>query len=70
MFSLTGIVKGIDSDQNSYVEKTMEDNETFDAAGILKKNPSFEGRLKYWTNELCAEKPQTFDIVLAVRSPA
>jgi NAD+ kinase len=67
MLRLMGISQSIESNQNSYVEKTMEDNKTFDAAGLLKKNPSYEGRLKYWTNELCAEKPQTFDIVLAVR---
>jgi NAD+ kinase len=52
---------------HSYVEQTMEDNKAFDAAGLLEKNPSYQGRLKYWTNELCAQKPQTFDIVLAVR---
>ncbi|KAH5697002.1 hypothetical protein HBI44_103360 [Parastagonospora nodorum] len=49
-----------------YVEQTLEENKAFDAAGLLKKNPSYQGRLKYWTNELCAEKPQTFDIVLAL----
>lgn len=52
----------------SYVEETLKENKTFDAAGLLEKNPSYEGRLKYWTNELCAKKPQTFDIVLAVRN--
>jgi NAD+ kinase len=50
-----------------YVEQTLEDNKTFDAAGLLEKDPSYKERLKYWTNELCAQKPQTFDIVLAVR---
>jgi hypothetical protein len=45
----------------------MEENKTFDAAGLLEKNPAYQGRLKYWNNELCAQKPQTFDIVLAVR---
>lgn len=52
---------------HSYVEETLKDNKVFDAAGLLESNPSYEGRLKYWTNELCAKKPQTFDIVLAVR---
>jgi hypothetical protein len=36
---------------------------------LLKEHPEFKGRLKFWTNKLCAEKPQTFDIVLAVRLP-
>lgn len=44
----------------------MEHNKAFDAAGLLKDNPAYHGRLKYWTNEMCAQKPQTFDIVLAV----
>jgi hypothetical protein len=52
--------------KHSYVEQTLEDNKLFDAKGLLEKNPSYQGRLKFWTNELCAEKPETFDIVLAV----
>lgn len=44
----------------------MEKNHVFDAKGLLEKNSSYRGRLKYWTDELCAKKPQTFDIVLAV----
>lgn len=50
----------------SYVENTLQDNKAFDAAGLLEKNPSYRGRLKFWTNEMCAQKPHTFDIVLAV----
>lgn len=53
-----------------YVEHTLEDNNIFDAKGLLERNPSYEGRLKFWTNELCEQKPQTFDIVLAVSVPA
>lgn len=49
-----------------YVENTLEHNKLFDAKGLLEKNPSYDGRLKYWNNELCHDKPQTFDIVLAV----
>lgn len=56
-----------DASYRVYVEKTLEDNKIFDAAGLLEKNPSYKGRIKYWTNELCAQQPQTFDIVLAVR---
>lgn len=44
----------------------MEQSETFDAEGLLKENPDFQGRLKFWNNEICREQPQTFDIVLAV----
>ena len=51
----------------SYVEDTLEHNKAFDAEGLLASGNSFEGRLKFWTKRLCAERPQTFDIVLAVR---
>ncbi|KAF2681741.1 ATP-NAD kinase [Lentithecium fluviatile CBS 122367] len=49
-----------------YVEETLEHNNLFDAQGLVEKHPDYKGRLKFWTNELCAEKPQTFDIVLAL----
>jgi hypothetical protein len=55
-----------DSRYKVYVEETLSENKLFDAEGLLKKNSGYEGRLKFWTNELCAEKPHTFDIVLAV----
>lgn len=55
-----------DPKYNVYVEETLEDNKTFDKKGLLEKNSSYEGRLKFWTNELAEQKPQTFDIVLAV----
>ncbi|KAF2826056.1 ATP-NAD kinase [Ophiobolus disseminans] len=55
-----------DANYKVYIESTLEDNDIFDAAGLLEKNPEYQGRLKYWTNELCAHKPQTFDIVLAL----
>ncbi|KAI4628399.1 hypothetical protein J4E83_002949 [Alternaria metachromatica] len=53
------------SEHTVYVEQTLEDNKIFDAAGLLE-NEGFQGRLKFWTNEMCAQKPQTFDIVLAL----
>jgi NAD+ kinase len=49
-----------------YVEDTMEHNKAFDAKGLLKDHPNYEGRLKYWTNELCAKRPQTFDFVVTL----
>jgi NAD+ kinase len=55
-----------ESKYNVYVEDKLESNKIFDANGLLEKDPSYQGRLKYWNNELCSKKPQTFDIVLAV----
>lgn len=49
-----------------YVEHTLEGNKIFDKEGILKTDSSYKDRLKFWTNELAEQKPQTFDIVLAV----
>lgn len=51
--------------KRSYVEQTLKDNNIFDAAGLLQEK-EFGGRLKFWTNDMCAQRPQTFDIVLAV----
>lgn len=49
-----------------WVENTMENNKAFDAEGLLAKDPTWKHRLKYWTNELCAQKPHTFEICLAL----
>lgn len=50
----------------SYVENTLENNRLFDAKGLLSLDSSREGRLKYWTNELCVKHPQTFDFAVTV----
>ena len=50
----------------SYVEETLKDNHKFDAKGLISQDPSYERRLKYWTNELCAKHPHTFDLVVTV----
>jgi len=55
-----------DPNYTVYVEQTLEANNIFDAAGLLQVNPSFRGRLKFWTNELCSQNPETFDVVLAL----
>jgi NAD+ kinase len=49
-----------------YVENTLEHNKAFDPAGLLKENPEYEGRLKYWNNELARKKPHTFDFVITL----
>ncbi len=51
-----------------YVEDTLEHNRTFDAKSIVAKDPSREGRLKYWNNELCRKHPLTFDFAVTVVS--
>lgn len=49
-----------------WVENTMEHNKSFDAQSILAKDPSYQGRLKFWTTELCRRKPHTFEICIAL----
>ena len=49
-----------------YVEKTLETNHKFNAKELLAEDQSYGGRLKYWTNELCATRPNTFDFVVTV----
>jgi len=52
------------------VEQTLENNEKFGAKDIITRNPPYEKRLRYWTNEMCAESPHTFDLVVTVWFPA
>lgn len=34
--------------------------------GLVQIDPTFQGRLKFWDNELCRRHPHLFDIVLAL----
>ncbi|RMZ87018.1 hypothetical protein DV736_g5757, partial [Chaetothyriales sp. CBS 134916] len=49
-----------------YVEDTMQGHEDFDAAGLLKEDPSYKERLRYWNTELAREQPHTFDIAVTL----
>jgi NAD+ kinase len=56
-----------DVDYIVYVEDTMKENKTFDAAGLVAEDPdSFGPRLKYWNNELARHRPHTFDFVVTL----
>ena len=50
------------------MQDVLEHNHKFDTAGLLKQDPSYEGRLKYWNNELCEKHPHTFDFAISVSS--
>ena len=54
---------------DSYVENTLVEHRLFDKEGLLAEDPSYEGRLKCWTNDLCRSSPHTFDFVVTVRCP-
>lgn len=50
-----------------YVEQKLRSNAKFDAAGICERSGKDGGeRLKYWTEEMCRERPQTFDFVVTL----
>lgn len=55
-----------DSPYIVWVENILEDNETFDAKSLLAEDPSYEGRLKYWNNEVAKKHPHTFDFVVSL----
>ncbi|KAH0547543.1 hypothetical protein FGG08_000268 [Glutinoglossum americanum] len=55
-----------DSAYTVYVEQKLESNEKFDARGVISKDPSYQERLKYWTNEMCAKSPHTFDLIVTL----
>lgn len=44
----------------------MEHNAKFDAKSLTAGDVSREGRLKFWTNELAAKHPHTFDFVVTL----
>ena len=49
-----------------YVENTLKDHKSFDAAGLVKEDSSYGERLKYWDNELARRHPHTFDFVVTL----
>ncbi|KAK5704064.1 hypothetical protein LTR97_003077 [Elasticomyces elasticus] len=49
-----------------WVEETMRNSPIFNAKGLLEQDDSYKDRLRYWTNELCAKKPHTFEICIAL----
>ena len=51
---------------NVWVEETMRNSPTFDAASILEQDESYKDRLRFWTTEMCRRKPHTFEICLCL----
>lgn len=49
-----------------WVENILQNNKLFDAKGLLAEDPSYEGRLKYWDNEVTKKRPHTFDFVITL----
>ncbi|PUU75775.1 ATP-NAD kinase-like domain-containing protein [Tuber borchii] len=49
-----------------YVEDTLKDAPEFDAEGLEQKCPGYKSRLHYWSAELCAKRPHSFDFVITL----
>jgi NAD+ kinase len=50
-----------------WVEDKLEEHPKFNSKGLLTNgNGDYDGRLRYWNNDLCRRRPNTFDIVLGV----
>ncbi|KAF2762536.1 ATP-NAD kinase [Pseudovirgaria hyperparasitica] len=49
-----------------WVEETLEHNDLFDAKSLRESCPTCKDRLRFWNEELCAKRPQTFDIIVAL----
>ncbi|EWC44176.1 hypothetical protein DRE_07001 [Drechslerella stenobrocha 248] len=57
---------GSKSGVNVYVDKKLSISKRFDADGLVRENPEFEGKLRYWTPEMCYSSPDSFDLVLTL----
>lgn len=49
-----------------YVDSKFKDTPEFDAEGLFSLYPNYRPRLHWWTAELCAQKPHTFDFVMTL----
>lgn len=49
-----------------YVDSVFRDTPEFDVEGLLSLYPNYRPRLHWWTAELCAQKPHTFDFVMTL----
>ncbi|CAG8796317.1 859_t:CDS:2, partial [Cetraspora pellucida] len=47
-----------------YVDKNLKDSKRFNFLGMLNESPFVKDYLKFWTKELCAERPEIFNFVL------
>jgi NAD+ kinase len=50
----------------SYVDQDFETSPSFDYQGLMANTPSYYGRVKFWTPELCLRQPHLFDYVITV----
>lgn len=49
-----------------YVDQEMRVHRQFDAPGLLKEEPSADGRLKYWDEQIAHDYPHRFDLAITL----
>jgi hypothetical protein len=50
----------------SYVDEKLKESKRFLYKKIIGKYPVMKDKLKFWTPELCALAPKTFDFIITV----
>ncbi|CAG8496202.1 8912_t:CDS:2 [Acaulospora morrowiae] len=66
MYLITNPRFGKDHGVTVYVDIILKDVKRFDYKGMLEESPLVKDYLKFWTNELCAERPEIFNLVLTL----
>ena len=57
---------GKDHGVTVYVDKQLKDVKRFGYESLLRESPYAKDKLKFWTAELCAARPEIFNFVLTV----
>ncbi|RHZ44557.1 hypothetical protein Glove_718g44 [Diversispora epigaea] len=66
MYLITTPRFGKDHGVTVYVDKALKDVKRFNFQGMLEETPFAKDYLKFWTKELCAERPEIFNFVLTL----
>jgi hypothetical protein len=53
----------------SFVDQDFETASGFEYEALVKSNPRYQHRLKFWTPEICLRQPHLFDFVITVQPP-
>ncbi|KAI8991566.1 ATP-NAD kinase-like domain-containing protein [Mycotypha africana] len=57
---------GSDSGITCYVDEKLKCSKRFNYEKIINKHPVAKTKLKFWTPELCAAKPKSFDFIITL----
>ncbi|CAG8437361.1 10106_t:CDS:2 [Acaulospora colombiana] len=66
MYLITTHRFGKDHGVTVYVDKSLKETKRLDYKGMLQESPLVKDYLKFWTDELCAKRPELFNLVLTL----